>query len=269
MGGFFQLRYMMALVVAVSIDAFQFLIGVALAAIFNVPGVAGAILGCAISETYVVTGSCWVGGAFGGVIQGVATFVSGGAVQGVIAAIGGGLAAVVDFSIAATFGTGLIFLLCFVGMMKFSDVLSIQRTPFIVGELIPGANIFPVYTAMVCLCIVQSEAKEMGGVLGRIAQAAVAATQGNAIGAIQSAGQGYNRGNTRASFGGTGAAYGNTAPDIRNATTPTYSQRRPVFDMKRAVDSDYVPVKAAALWHVAPDVDTNRTASEQLMTQAV
>src|SRR3989338_2495593 len=109
MGSFFQLRYMMALVVAVSIDTIQFLLGVAIAAVFNVPGIAGAILGCVVGEK--VVDSCWLGGAVGGALHLAAVFFSGGAFQGVLIAMGSGLAVVISFSIAVTFGTGLVFLM--------------------------------------------------------------------------------------------------------------------------------------------------------------
>lgn len=164
---FLQPRYVVAFIIAVSIDAFELLIGIAIWAAFTTPGAAGAIFGCALGANYLPINSaalgCGIGSFIGGAIHLLGDAFSGGALQGFLIEIGGGLSAVIDFCISATFGTGLVVMMIFTGMISPGKFFSWRRTPFIIAKLLPGIDMIPGYTGMVVMTVLENEALRLAG----------------------------------------------------------------------------------------------------------
>lgn len=131
--------------------------------------------------------ACILGAAAGGVLHLGANFYSAGTFQAVLSGIGSGLAAVVSFSIAATFGTGLMFLMWFTGIIPAGRMLSWRRVPALL-EIIPGINFFPAWTGVTWLAIMECEAEQLGGTLGNITRLGAMAISGNIAGAAKEIG---------------------------------------------------------------------------------
>ncbi len=181
MSTFFQPRYVMALIIAFSIDAFQFLIGAAIVATFSNPVSAFAVLGCAVSQTWIVKG-CWLGAIVGGVAGGVLTFLTGGALEGMVAAMGDGMAAAVDLSISAWGGAIVICMLVWWGIVPPGKLFSLRRSPFLMFKIIPGLDALPFFTAMVIVSIMESETRHAAGAKGTVLRVATAGASGSAAG---------------------------------------------------------------------------------------
>jgi hypothetical protein len=226
MGGFLQLKYAMAILIAFSIDALQFLLGIAIVGAFTVPGVAGAIMGCVISTSWVINTAtaCWIGGALGGVLHLAGDFFSGGALQAFLMAMGGGVAAIVDFCFTAIGLAIILPMLVVTNIVKPGQLFSYKRSPFMLLEIVPGADMFPFMTALVVVSIMEAEAES-----GRhpVLKGALGAATGTAMGALgaakaglavasgeRTAGQAYQRGQSAR------ALVSQQSPSARAAHTP-------------------------------------------------
>jgi len=150
-----MLRNFFTIVVALTIDAFQILLPMGIIAIFTTAGgtLAGAAAGGVIAGS---VGAAVLGfvGSFLNVAAAPAGFV-----------LGTGLAAIIDFCISAVFGTGFIILLVMTGLLPLKQILSLRRTPLVVGKLVPFFGMLPFYTALTVLCIVEQSgnAQKMAG----------------------------------------------------------------------------------------------------------
>lgn len=121
-------KYLGIVVVALSIDAFQFLIGISLTV---------TLLGISASVAWI-------------------PFVGAGLAAAATAA-GEIFGTAVDWSVSATFGTGFIFLLWQQGFVSYKNFFSRKRMSFIIVKLIPGIDMLPAYTTMTVLAILEKE----------------------------------------------------------------------------------------------------------------
>ncbi|MGH7141283.1 MAG: hypothetical protein ACREGH_01450 [Minisyncoccia bacterium] len=208
---FFQLRYALALIMAITIDAFQLLLGIVIAAVFATPGAAGGIIGCVISTEWI-GGSCWLGGVIGGVVHVAADILSGGALQGLFIAFGAGLATVVDFCFSALGFALIIPMLIVTGIVVPSEFfLSWRRGPFLLAKIIPGIDMLPFFTGLVVMSILECEAKKKGGVTN-LALAGATGSVAGAAAYAKSIGSGINQStrSTRQTFAQTTQALDQT-----------------------------------------------------------
>ncbi|MDE2213100.1 MAG: hypothetical protein KGJ34_01015 [Patescibacteria group bacterium] len=170
------MKYIVIVLVALSIDAFQALVALGLAAAFAVFSgtIGGAAAGCVVGST---VGLCKVLGAVGGVAGSFFNPVA--APYGM--QVGAVIGAVLDFCISAVFGTGFIALLVFTRLLKLGDLLSLRFTPPILVKLLPFIDILPFYTFLAVSCILKKNQEE-GGIAGKAL--ALAASGGMNITAI-------------------------------------------------------------------------------------
>jgi hypothetical protein len=186
------LKYIGPLIVALSIDAFDLLVAIAIFAVFFVaPGTVAGVAG----GTYVCGTTCGAVGGVLGVVLDVVPF-SHGILTSIAEPVGQAMGQVIDFAIDAVFGTGLIIWLLFTGLLKKEDLLSMGTTPFIIAKFIPFADMGPWYTAWVIKLILRKEAEEhvrLGKTAVRILSAALIA-QGSMQAVSQNLGRAH-RGN--------------------------------------------------------------------------
>lgn len=196
--GLFQMRYAVALIAAITIDALQFLLGAAIAAAFFHPATAGAIIGCVISSHYVVSGSCWLGAVIGGVAGAAASFVPlvGQALMATTDAIGAGLSALVDFCFSCIGFAIIIPALIVSDIVAPSELfVSWRRGPSLILKIIPGIDMLPFFTGMVVLSILECEAKKKASV-ANVALAAATGSVADATAYMRQTGRGIVGGNT-------------------------------------------------------------------------
>jgi hypothetical protein len=132
-----MIKYLILIVTALSIDAFQALLALVLSGIAFVLG---------LSVVWIPFIGAPAAGAIdlGGLVIGIA----------------------IDFVVSATFGSGLIALLMFMGVLTWNDLFSVRYMPFAVAKFIPFIDALPFYTAMTVMCILKKESAERAGVLG-------------------------------------------------------------------------------------------------------
>ena len=143
------------LLVAICIDGFQFLISLALSVVAVLPG---TVLGCATGAYFAGEVGCAIVGALGSLpfINGPLTQASG--------PIGTVLGIVISICISFTLGSILILFLQLFGILDKKAALMAYM-----GEVLPGLNILPAWTALVVRCGINEMKKEASdGVLNTV-----------------------------------------------------------------------------------------------------
>ncbi|HEX8993673.1 MAG TPA: hypothetical protein VF803_00280 [Candidatus Paceibacterota bacterium] len=131
------MKYLGVLIFAASIDAFEFLITLAVTA-------------AGIGTTFAVG---WIP-------------VIGQAAVGISGAGGAILSTAIDTTMSAVFGSGLIAYMVLSGLMTTRDIISTRRLPFILAKFIPLVGALPFYTGMVVMSILKKkkdDSKKEGG----------------------------------------------------------------------------------------------------------
>lgn len=157
------------IVLALLIDSLQALVSLALAAISTIPGtVLGGAAGCAAGNYFLGQLGCWLGGS---VLGFLGTWLNP-ALATATVPIGLLLGFVVNLCLSAVFGSFLIIL-----MLVFLRKVYLKNLFFGIGELLPGLNNIPFWTAFVIVSLLKHSAEESKG-----AFAGAAMSPGSALG---------------------------------------------------------------------------------------
>ncbi|HVZ76016.1 MAG TPA: hypothetical protein VG934_01955 [Candidatus Paceibacterota bacterium] len=193
-----MIRGTLLILLALFIDLVQAGISMAIFAIASAPGTALGGAGGAIAGAKL----CGVAGSF---LSGLCA-TAGGFVFGLLGStlnpillpftepVGAAAGFAIDICLSATLGSFLIVMVyIFVGKVP------VSRLFFGLGEIIPGINNLPFWTAFVIFCLIKKEAQEGKGALGVAARITLAGTSpGNLLGAAAAGIQAINNGSGRA-----------------------------------------------------------------------
>ena len=140
---------LLLLLLAVCIDALQFLISVGLFVFALFPGTTtGALTGCVVGS--YVMGSCKVGALVLGILG---SFLNVSAVA--LVPIGILMAIILSVAFSVTFGAALILLLIFTRMFYPGVIVAT-----VTAELLPGVNLLPTWTGLVARSIYNKRKEE-------------------------------------------------------------------------------------------------------------
>lgn len=172
-----MIRAIPLIIFGLFIDGLQASISIAIAAIAAFPPATGAGVGCAAAGYFLGKIGCLIGGTALGLLSSI-PFVSV-AIASVTVPIGIALGFAINVCLSLTLGAGLVTFLWFNGMLYPKYLLNG------IGEVMPGLNNIPFWTALVVLCLLRKNAEEGSGAMAAASGfLGLALSPGSALGKV-------------------------------------------------------------------------------------